>query len=154
MPATKKTKKRAGRKVKLNKEIEDAFVQAIKLGCPKKDACGCAGIGETTFYKWMEWADSDRKDAAVYQKFRERIKEAEGLATQRWLAIIEKAAQGGQWQAAAWKLERRRAMFIPKVKTEVEATVDARVEIKDARERVLDKLALQAERIAKDENNK
>jgi hypothetical protein len=44
-------------------------------------------------------------------------------------------------------------MFVPRVKTEVEATVDARVEVKDARERVLDKLALQAERIAKDEDN-
>ena len=145
--------KRRGRKVKLNKAIEDAFIQAIKLGCPKKDACGCAGIGETTFYKWMEWADSNRKDAHVYQEFRERIKAAEGEATQRWLAIIEKAAQAGQWQAAAWKLERRRAMFIPRVKAEVEATIDGRVEIKDARERVLDKLALQAERIQKEEDS-
>tara|TARA_Y100000310_G_scaffold334979_1_gene415919 strand:- start:737 stop:1138 length:402 start_codon:yes stop_codon:yes gene_type:complete len=131
----------------------DAFIQAIKLGCPNKDACGCAGISETTFYRWMEWADSKRKDAKVYQEFRERIKEAEGQATQRWLAIIEKAAQAGQWQAAAWKLERRRAMFIPKVKAEVEAKIDGRVEVKDARERVLDKLAVHAERIQKTENN-
>jgi len=144
----------AGRRTKLTQEVQNAFIQAIKLGCPKKDACGAAGIGETTFYKWMEWADSKRKDAHKYREFRERIKEAEGLATQRWLAIIEKAAQGGQWQAAAWKLERRRAMFIPRVKAEVEATVDARVEVKDARERVLGKLALQAKRIAEDEDNK
>ena len=52
-----------GRKPKLNKEIIERFVRAIKLGCPIKDACGCAGIGETTYYKWMQWADSDRKDA-------------------------------------------------------------------------------------------
>ncbi|MAH47736.1 hypothetical protein CMI37_18085 [Candidatus Pacearchaeota archaeon] len=147
------TKKRRGRRVKLTEQVMDAFIQAIKLGCPNKDACGCAGISETTFYRWMEWADSKRKDAKVYQEFRERIKEAEGQATQRWLAIIEKAAQAGQWQAAAWKLERRRAMFIPKVKAEVEAKIDGRVEVKDARERVLDKLAVHAERIQKTENN-
>ena len=145
--------KKRGRKVKLNQAIQDAFIQAIKLGCPKKDACGCAGIGETTFYKWMEWADSSRKDAHIYQAFRERIKEAEGQATQRWLAIIEKAAQAGQWQAAAWKLERRRAMFIPRVKTEVEANVNGGIEIQDARGRVLDELALQAERIQKEEDS-
>ncbi len=108
-----------GRPVKLTEEIIQRFLTAIKLGCPKKDACGAAGIAETTLYKWMEWADSERRDAARYADFRERIKIAEGEATQNWLAIIEKAARDGSWQAAAWKLERRRGMFVPRVRTEV-----------------------------------
>jgi len=108
-----------GRKPKINKEIVERFVRAIKLGCPIKDACGCAGIGETTYYKWMQWADSDRRDAKIYRDFREQVKAAEGEATQAWLAIIEKAAREGSWQAAAWKLERRRDMFIPKSRQEV-----------------------------------
>ena len=108
-----------GRKPKINKDIIERFVRAIKLGCPIKDACGCAGIGETTYYKWMNWADSDRKDVKTYRDFREKIKAAEGEATQAWLAIIEKAAREGSWQAAAWKLERRRDMFIPKMRQEV-----------------------------------
>jgi len=108
-----------GRKPKINQDVIDRFLRAIKVGCPIKDACGCAGIGETTYYKWMQWADSDRRDAKIYRDFREQVKEAEGEATQAWLAIIEKAAREGSWQAAAWKLERRRDMFIPKVRQEV-----------------------------------
>ena len=109
----------AGRKIKLTEEIIHRFVTAIKLGCPIKDACGCAGIAESTYYRWMELADTTRKDAHRFSEFRERVKIAEGEATQNWLAIIEKAARDGSWQAAAWKLERRRGMFIPKVRTEV-----------------------------------
>jgi hypothetical protein len=149
---TQRVKKMA-RRVKLTDEIEDRFIRAISLGCPIKDACGCAGIGQTTFYKWMNWADGDRRDAARYRKFRERIKEAEGLATQRWLAIIEKAAKEGTWAAAAWKLERRRDMFVPRTKQEVTAEIDAKIEVKDARERVLDKLAYLAERTIEEEGD-
>ena len=143
----------AGRRTKLTEEVQTLFIQAIRLGCPKKDACGCAGIGQTTFYKWMEWADSKRKDAKRYREFRERIKEAEGEATQRWLAIIEKAAVDGNWTAAAWKLERRRDMFIPRTKQEITADVNAKIEVKDARERVLDKLAYLAERVIEEEGD-
>jgi transposase len=110
---------KTGRRVKLTDEIIERFITAIKLGCPKKDACGAAGIGESTLYKWMAWADTDRDDAQRYTEFRERIKMAEGVATQTWLAVIERAAHDGSWQAAAWKLERRRGMFIPKMRTEI-----------------------------------
>ena len=67
----------------------------------------------------MNEADGTGRNAPKFRKFRERIKEAEGKATQRWLAIIERAANDGSWQAAAWKLERRRSMFVPKVRQEV-----------------------------------
>ena len=105
--ASKKGKKKTGRKLKINEEVIEAFLGAIKGGAPIKSACGCAGISETTFYKWMNWADSDRKDASTYAQFRDNIKKAQGQAAQRWLAIIEKAAMAGSWQAAAWKLERK-----------------------------------------------
>jgi len=108
-----------GRPIKLTDELVEVFIRAIKLGCPIRDACGCAGIAESTYYKWMQLADSNRRDAKRFQKFRTRVKEAEGEATQRWLAIIEKAASEGSWQAAAWKLERRRDMFIPRMRQEV-----------------------------------
>jgi hypothetical protein len=38
---------------------------------------------------------------------RSRLAEAEGRAAIGWLALIEQAAREGNWQAAAWKLERR-----------------------------------------------
>lgn len=35
------------------------------------------------------------------------LEQAEALAAARWLDQIEQAASDGNWQAAAWKLERR-----------------------------------------------
>jgi hypothetical protein len=110
MPEKKKKtakKKKSGRKLKITEDMIDKFIGAIKVGAPIVSACGCAGISETTFYKWMQWADSERQDSETYALFREDIKRAQGEAAQRWLVIIEKAALGGSWQAAAWKLERK-----------------------------------------------
>ena len=121
----------AGRRSKLTEEVTERFIRAIKVGCPIKDACGCAGIGETTYYKWMQWSDSDRRDVKIYRAFREQVKVAEGEATQAWLAIIEKAAREGSWQAAAWKLERRRDMFIPKMRQEVTGKDGEAIKIED-----------------------
>jgi hypothetical protein len=122
----------AGRKSKINKEVTERFLRAIRVGCPVKDACGCAGISETTYYKWMQWADSDRRDVKIYREFRDAVKAAEGEATQNWLAIIEKAAREGSWQAAAWKLERRRDMFIPRTRQEVTGKDGEAIKIEEA----------------------
>lgn len=150
--AVKKRKSKIGRKpIKLTEDKIERFLQATKLGCPIKDACGCAGISDSWFFREKKAALENPKAAKSkpFLEFLDRIKEVEGEATRRWLAMIEKSAMAGSWQAAAWKLERRRDMFIPKVKQEIEATVDAKVEIGDARERVLAKLASLAERSKK-----
>ena len=138
----------AGRKSKINDEVVERFIRAIKLGCPIKDACGCAGIGETTYYKWMQWADSDRRDAKKYREFREQVKAAEGEATAAWLAIIEKAAREGSWQAAAWKLERRRDMFIPKTRQEVTGKDGEAIKIEEQAREARDIISSAISRIA------
>src|SRR6187455_2671912 len=70
--------------------------QAIELGANHEHACNYAGISLATFAKW-------RKDMP---EFDDRINQARGKATIKWLAKIEKEASRGTWQAAAWKLER------------------------------------------------
>ena len=45
--------------------------------------------------------------SGMYHDFYDAITRAEGAASVQWLAKIEKAASDGNWQAAAWKLERR-----------------------------------------------
>lgn len=138
-----KAKSKAGRKPKdLTADMEEQFLNAIRLGCPVRDACGCAGISETLFYSWVqESKEGKTARSKKLSKFMARIKEVEGEATKRWLALIEKAALGGSWHAAAWKLERRRAMFIPKTQLTAEVSLDAKVETTSARERLLDRLA-------------
>lgn len=89
--------KKAGRPSKYTPETVDKILKALAVGAPYTHACNYAGIGFDAFNEWR----------AKYPEFSESIKEAEGRAVTGWLAKIEKAASDGNWQAAAWKLERR-----------------------------------------------
>lgn len=87
----------AGRKSKYTPEVVKRFTDALRVGSTYKLACDYAGITEETLSQWRK----------KYPEFSEALKEAEGGAAIKWLALIDKAAQDGTWQAAAWKLERR-----------------------------------------------
>lgn len=73
------------------------FLDAVRLGSTYRLAAAYAGISHETYANWL-----DSKP-----EFFAAVKEAEGVAVVGWLAKIEKAANDGNWQAAAWKLERR-----------------------------------------------
>lgn len=88
---------KAGRPTKYTPDTITKLITAIKLGAPYSHACNYAGISFETLNEW-------RKDKP---ELSEQLKEAEGAAVVQWLAKIEKAAQDGNWQAMAWKLERR-----------------------------------------------
>ena len=75
--------------------------QAIELGGTYELACKYAGIGASTLRKWRA------KPGPARDRLEARLAEAEGRAVVRWLGQIEQAALEGNWQAAAWKLERR-----------------------------------------------
>jgi hypothetical protein len=85
------------RSYKRTPEVEKRIFDAIRLGATYKLAAQYGGIDVATLYRWLD------KDAT----FAMRLKEAEGGAVVGWLAKIEKAASDGNWQAAAWKMERR-----------------------------------------------
>lgn len=153
--AKPKPKSKAGRKPKiLTEEMQDKFLKAVRLGCPVKDACGCAGFSDGWFYEQSKKA-KEHPSLATSKKFAgflRRIKEVEGEATNRWLAMVEKAAMAGTWQAAAWKLERRRGMTL-KVQQEISGPEGGPIkhELADARTRLMDKLADLAAREEPDE---
>lgn len=85
------------RPTKYTEERATKILQAIKLGATYRLACMYGGIDEGTFANWRK----------RYSDFSDAVKEAEGAGTVQWLAKIEAAASDGNWQAAAWKLERR-----------------------------------------------
>ncbi len=78
-------------------ECAKKITDAIRVGATFRLACMYAGISEDTFANWR----------TRYSDFSDAIKEAEGAGAVGWLAKIEKAANDDNWQAAAWKLERR-----------------------------------------------
>jgi transposase len=93
----KPAKHAGGAPTKRTPEYRAKILQAIELGATYELAANYAGLSYQTFNEWVK-ADPE---------FSEAVKAAEGKATVGWLAKIEKAANNGNWQAAAWKLERR-----------------------------------------------
>lgn len=86
-----------GRRSKYTPEIVKKLCHAIELGATYELAAKYAGISYETFNEWRK----------TKPQFSEQLNEAEGKATVGWLTFIEGSAAEGQWQAAAWKLERR-----------------------------------------------
>lgn len=84
------------RKSKYEPERVQKILDAIRLGATHELACNYAGVSITTFYEWK----------STKAEFSEAVKQAEGAGAVKWLERIE-AAANEQWQAAAWKLERR-----------------------------------------------
>lgn len=120
-----------GRPSKLTAKTKKRLLEAIELGATYLDACGYAGIHDRTLRRWVETGerdlDADPPIESEWAALVNDIRESEGKAVVKWMAKIEKAASEGNWQAAAWKLERRyperygRRIF--------EATTTTRVEV-------------------------
>jgi hypothetical protein len=99
-------KKIMGRKcIPVEPHIEK-LEQALMLGATYELAAMYAGISVSTFERWRNRAADASPDTAL-GRLRDRLIQAEGRAAIGLLAKIEKAATDGNWQAAAWKLERR-----------------------------------------------
>ena len=85
------------RPTKYTPECVNKITQAIRMGATYELAAAYAGVSYDSFNRWMQ----------SKSEFCEAVKLAEGQAALIWLTKIEQAASDGQWQAAAWKLERR-----------------------------------------------
>lgn len=99
---------KVGRKTKLTEKMIEEIAKHIELGMINKDVAQLVGISETTFYNWMNEGENSKDDNNIFRKFYLKVKEAEAKAIKRNLAIIQRAANEGNWQAAAWFLERKR----------------------------------------------
>lgn len=92
-----------GRPTKLTTEVQDRIIQALKAGNYIETAAEYAGIGKTTFYRWME--QGEQASQGIYREFRDAVMRARAEAEARSVALIQKAAPD-DWRAAAWWLER------------------------------------------------
>lgn len=107
-----------GRPTKLNQGVQQKIVTAIRAGNYIETAAAYAGINKTTLYDWLKRGAREqerfrknpkarvRKREAPYVEFSNAVEKALAEAEIRDVAIIGKAAEE-QWQAAAWRLERK-----------------------------------------------
>jgi hypothetical protein len=95
---------RRGRPTLFTPVNREKILTAIRLGAADMICGATAGVEYSTIRKWVERGERETK--GEYFDFALALKAAKGERVNRWLAMIEKAAQIGTWQAAAWKLER------------------------------------------------
>ena len=93
-----------GRKTKLNAKVQSKIVSAIKAGNYACVAAAYAGIGERTFYEWLERGRT--RPGSIYAQFAQAVKDAESEAEVRAVAMVQKA-MGDNWTAAMTFLERK-----------------------------------------------
>jgi hypothetical protein len=94
-----------GRPPKLTAETQARIIEALRAGNYQETAAAYAGVHVATFHRWM--ANGAQPDAdPLYRDFRNAVEKARSEAEVRNVALIQRAAQDGTWQAAAWYLER------------------------------------------------
>jgi len=110
--ATKK--RRPGRKTILTEEMTAQFNSAVSQGMPERYASELIGVPMSDVSNWTAWGIAARgkkpskrtPNDALYLAFLEQLEKARSIARLKRVQVIEKAAEGGAWQAAAWWLER------------------------------------------------
>lgn len=104
-----KTKsKHTGRKPKLDEVMVKLLCDTKSSGVSNRSVCAFAEISEPTFYAWLskgEKAVSEGKQT-IYTDFFKQYKKAETTHKVSLLNQIRESAKKGNWQAAAWELER------------------------------------------------
>lgn len=106
-------------------DVLHRLTTGLKAGLYREEAATGAGIGTSTFYRWMKegqaHAEAEAQEAANHlddpdwepgEPTRQRViweavKEAEATAELAHVANIRSAAMSGTWQASAWWLERK-----------------------------------------------
>ena len=114
--------KPTGRPSKLTPELQEEICESIRAGNYIETSAARAGVHKASLYDWLKKAgvELDRvrrgkaeglsfkvsERAQPYVRFLDAVKKAEAEAEARDVATIAKAAEK-QWQAAAWRLERK-----------------------------------------------
>ncbi len=93
------------RKSKLTPELISLASELIRAGNYYKHVAQYLGISKETFFRWLR--EGEKAKSGLKRQFYDAVKKAEAEAIARNIALIQKAAQEGNWQAAAWWLERK-----------------------------------------------
>lgn len=94
-----------GRPTDLTPETQTRIIEALRAGNYIDVACAYAGIGTSTYYRWMQ-RSKEHDSPVIYVEFREAVQRARAEAEIRNVGLVQRAASDGTWQAAAWFLER------------------------------------------------
>ena len=94
-----------GRPSEFSAEVERAILDALAAGASVASACEAAGVGRTTYNRWLEQGEPE-DGPEHFRDFRDATTRARAQARVAYAAVIRRAATDGDWKAAAWALER------------------------------------------------
>ncbi len=109
---------KCGKPTYLTPEVQTQIVNALRLGAYHETAAGIAGIHVSTLRDWLRRGARERrrlredsrakprKKEKVFAEFSEACEKASANSELGDLAVIARASSK-QWQAAAWRLERK-----------------------------------------------
>lgn len=86
---------------KLTPERYEAIIKYIKAGCAPLHAAAAVGVSEITVRKWVQ--EGVNRPESIFGLFVEDLQRAKGLAINRNVLIVQRAAQDN-WVAAKWLL--------------------------------------------------
>lgn len=95
-----------GRPTKFTPDVRTRIISAIRNGNTYEASANYGGVSYDSFRGWLKRGEDDA-DGEFFEFFN-AIKKAEAEAEIESVALIRRSAQDGQWQAAAWFLERRK----------------------------------------------
>jgi transcriptional regulator with XRE-family HTH domain len=95
------------RSYKLHEQTVVEAERLAKSGMTREHTARALGIAPSTYSRWLEIGENAEDEEKLERKLYDRVLKAEGEAIARNVALVQKAAQDGNWQAAAWWLERR-----------------------------------------------
>jgi hypothetical protein len=129
--------------------VKPALLKLLRSGVPVIHACAAVGIPEQTFYGWIRQGKKATK--GQYFDFYNDVQKAKADAVTRNVALIQKAAQDGTWQASAWYLERCHPNEFGKQEAhKLEHSGGLEVNVTGARERITSRINSVASRVRED----
>jgi len=90
----------------LTEDLIGSLSETIRRGAYVETAVALCGISKDSFYRWLREAENNDAPWLII-KLSDAVKKAMAEAEMRDLNVIDAAAQQSQWQAAAWRLERK-----------------------------------------------
>lgn len=104
------------RPIKLDDRHIERVIEALRAGNYMETAAAYAGISKAALYKYLALGREAREkesnggilsdQESKFAEFVDSVEKARADAEIRNVHLIQQAAQGGTWQAAAWFLER------------------------------------------------
>jgi transposase len=104
------------RPMKFSEDRAARVIEALRAGNYMETAAGYAGLSKTALYKYLAMGkdaveregkgETLTEEEQRFAEFANGVEKARAEAEVRNVHLIQTAAQGGTWQAAAWFLER------------------------------------------------